>query len=150
MKAHPSVSTTSVASPSSGLRAAEAYVRPSPLLTHGSVISYNFDLRNCTFTLTLSCSSPAAEDAPTEIYLPEYHFPPPNTSIEASSGKWRVDADRVDEETMQMLRWVHGKGEQKITVTGLKRRMQDAVEEDEETGYLSMLRKMVGRFMGNQ
>ena len=34
-----------------GLRAAEAFIRPTPVATHGDISSFGFDLRNCTFKL---------------------------------------------------------------------------------------------------
>lgn len=36
-----------------GLRAAEAYVRPSPITVAGTIVQYGFDLRRCEFTLTV-------------------------------------------------------------------------------------------------
>jgi hypothetical protein len=144
MKAAPTASSVAVSN-GLGLRAAEAYVRPSPHSTNGSVLKYGFDLRNCVFTFALDAEAPAKDDAPTEIFLPDYHFPPTNTNVEVSGGKWRIDADSVDGETMQMLRWWHGAGEQKITVKGVKRKMQEALEPDEDIGYLEQCRRILGK-----
>jgi hypothetical protein len=146
MKAAPTASSTPVSN-GLGLRAAEAYVRPSPHSTHGSVLKFGFDLRNCLFTFTLDAEAPTKDDAPTEIFLPDYHFPPTNTSVEVNGGKWRIDADGVGEETMQMLRWWHGAGEQKITVKGVKRKMQQAIEPDEDIGYLEQCRRILGKMV---
>ena len=148
MKLQPQTSIDSVASSNPGLRAAEAFVRPSPLATNGSVQKYGFDLRNCVFSFTLTATEPTKQEAPTEIFLPDYHFPPTGTTVDVSGGKWTIDADDVDGETMQMLRWWHGEGEQTITVKGLKRRMQDALEPDEEIGYFAQCRRMLTRMLG--
>jgi hypothetical protein len=146
MTATPTVSSNSV-SHAPGLRAAEAYVRPSPHSTNGSVLTYGFDLRNCVFTFTLDAEEPARDDAPTEIFLPDYHFPPTNTNVEVGGGKWRIDADGVNGETMQMLRWWHGAGEQKITVKGVKRKSQETLEPDEDIGYLEQCRRILGKVL---
>ena len=146
MDAAPTVSSTSLSN-ATGLRAAEAYVRPSPLATNGSVLTYGFDLRNCVFTFTLDADAATKDDSPTEIFLPDYHFPPTNTNVEVSGGKWRIDADSIDGETMQMLRWWHGAGEQKITVKGAKRKMQEALDPDEDVGYLEHCRRILGKMM---
>jgi hypothetical protein len=97
------------------------------------------------FTFTLDAEAPTKDDAPTEIFLPDYHFPPANTDVQVSGGKWRIDADSVDGETMQMLRWWHGVGEQKITVKGAKRKTQDALEHDDDIGYLEQCRQILGK-----
>jgi hypothetical protein len=144
MKAAPTASLTPVSN-GLGLRAAEAYVRPSPHSTNGSVLKYGFDLRNCLFTFTLDAEAPTKDDTPTEIFLPDYHFPPANTNVQVSGGKWRIDADSVDGETMQMLRWWHGVGEQKITVKGAKRKTQEALTPDEDIGYLEQCRQILGK-----
>jgi hypothetical protein len=146
MKATPTVSSTFLQN-APGLRAAEAYVRPSPRATNGNVLTYLFDLRNCVFTFTLDAETPTSDDTVTEIFLPDYHFPPTNTSVEVSGGKWRIDADDVGGETMQMLRWWHGAGEQKIVVKGAKRNMQAALEPDEDIGYLEQCRRILGNIL---
>jgi hypothetical protein len=146
MKATPTVSATSLQN-APGLRAAEAYVRPSPHATNGNVLKYSFDLRNCVFTFTLDAETPTSDDTATEIFLPDFHFPPTNTSVEVSGGKWRIEADDVGGETMQMLRWWHGAGEQKITVKGVKRKMQAALEPDEDIGYLEQCRRVLGNIL---
>ncbi|KAL9035626.1 MAG: hypothetical protein Q9214_006493 [Letrouitia sp. 1 TL-2023] len=119
-------------------RAAEAYVRPSPIATVGDVLSYGFDLRNATFTMELECDVGAAEDTPTEIYLPEFHFPRARVSVEVSGGKWTLGVDDADGGLIQRLRWWHGEGRQQVTVQGVKRRqgMVLGKEEEEGGGYL--------------
>ncbi|KAL8751829.1 MAG: hypothetical protein Q9184_005935 [Pyrenodesmia sp. 2 TL-2023] len=125
-----------------GYRAAEAYVRPSPIATVGNVSSYGFDLRNCTFTLALECNKAATEDAPTEVFLPEFHFPPDGTAVEVSSGKWTVSVDDADGGMIQRLRWWHDQGKQSVTVKGAKRRQGTSLgDEDEAPGYLEQCRQ---------
>lgn len=121
-----------------GFRAAEAYVRPSPIATVGTVVSYGFDLRNTTFSMTLQCESATGEDAPTEIFLPEFHFPAEQSQVEVSGGKWTisVEVSGGGEGLIQMLRWWHGVGEQKLKVKGVQRRQGMAVGREEEEGYL--------------
>ncbi|KAF2838623.1 glycoside hydrolase family 5 protein [Patellaria atrata CBS 101060] len=119
-----------------GFRAAEAYVRPTPIATHGDVVSYGFDLRNCTFTLSLSAQSSTKEEAPTEVFLPEYHFPQGATTVEVSGGKWKISTDEEGEAVQQRLRWWHAEGSQSITIKGVKRKQGSLLPADEEEGYL--------------
>lgn len=124
-----------------GFRAAEAYVRPSPIATNGNLLQYGFDLKNCTFTMSLDADKPVAEDYPTEVYLPEYHFGQNVINVEVSGGKWTVGSDEVDGGTMQILRWWHGVGEQNITVKGVKRQKGMENGSEEEVGYLEQYRR---------
>lgn len=126
-----------------GLRAAEAFVRPSPIATHGNVLKYEFDLRNCIFTFSLEAHSVTPETHPTEMFLPDWHFPPGQTNVEVSGGKWRIDFVDVDGEGMQMMKWWHGEGEQSMTIKGLKRKLGviDQNGED-EVGYLESFWKL--------
>lgn len=119
-----------------GFRAAEAYIRPSPIVTHGTLSTYVFDLQNCTFTLSLVAESATAEDAPTEIYLPEFHFPATNSTVSVSGGKWTIDTEEVESVTLQRLRWWHGEGEQDIKVQGVKRKAGEILGNADEEGYL--------------
>ncbi|KAJ8611224.1 hypothetical protein MRB53_038068 [Persea americana] len=75
-----------------GFRGAEAYVRAAPIAVHGAIESYSFDLRHCTFTLALTAASSTPQDFPTEVFLPEYHFPQSGqrTSVEVSGGRWEI------------------------------------------------------------
>lgn len=133
-----------------GYRAAEAYIRPYPTATHGTLASFGFDLRNCVFTLSLSAPSPTPEDAPTEVFLPEWHFPQGQTSVEASGGKWTISVDDEGEGGVQMMRWWHGEGEQKVVVKGVKRKGGAAVGrgmgeiEEGEEGYLEQFQRSCG------
>jgi Glycoside hydrolase family 5 C-terminal domain len=124
-----------------GFRAAEAYIRPSPIATNGRVLKHGFDLRNCTFTMSLDASQPLAEAHPTELFLPEYHFGRNAMNVEVSGGRWTVDIDEVDGGTMQVLRWWHAVGEQNITVKGIRQRQGLGSGQDEEVGYLEQYRR---------
>ena len=119
-----------------GFRAAEAYIRPTPISTHGDLVNYGFDLEECKFTLSLSASSSTPEDAPTEVFLPEVHFTPDSTSVEATGGKWTISVDTSEKAAIQKLRWWHAEGEQTLTVQGTKRTQGESSRTDEEVGYL--------------
>lgn len=80
-----------------------------------------FDLQNCTFTMSLSSSKATATDAPTEIFLPEFHFPDAKTVVAVSGGKWELDYQEIQGTKTQRLRWWHAEGEQNIKIEGVKR-----------------------------
>jgi hypothetical protein len=121
-----------------GYRAAEAFVRPHPIAVHGDIKSHGFDLRACTFSLRLSAASPTEQDAPTLVFLPEWHFPSNCTSVEVSGGKWSLSV----EDDQQILKWWHMDGDQTMTVKGLVRKQGAAVgATDEEEGYLEQCQR---------
>jgi hypothetical protein len=124
-----------------GLRAAEAFIRPTQLHTHGNVIASGFDLRNCTFKLSLLSPSSTKEDAPTIIYLPEFHFPASQTSVEVSGGKWTVTTETTKGAQQQLLRWWHAEAEQSIKITGVVRKQGGALDTEEDEGYLQQCQK---------
>jgi hypothetical protein len=119
-----------------GFRAAEAYVRPSPISTAGRILEQGFDLRSCVFTLRLRALQTGSGGTPTEIFLPEFHFPKDKCDIEVSSGKWTISMDEEDGGMIQKLRWWHVEGEQSIRVTGVQRRQNTKLGKEEEEGYL--------------
>jgi hypothetical protein len=119
-----------------GFRAAEAYVRPAPIETVGKIINYGFDLRNCIFTLRLQAPKAGSEDQPTEIFLPEFHFPKDKCEVEVSSGKWTISTDDEDGGLIQKLRWWHVEGEHSIQVTGVRRSQNTMLGREDEEGYL--------------
>ena len=126
---------------SPGYRAAEAYVRPSPIAVVGDTTSYGFDLRNAVFRLALESKNAATEDVPTEVFLPEFHFPRDNVDVEVSSGKWTISVDDADGGLIQRLRWIHGAGKQNLKVKGVQRRQGMALGKEEEEGYLEQCRQ---------
>ena len=124
-----------------GFRAAEAYVRPSPLFACGNNISSGFDLRNAIFTFELESPKGTTEEIATEIFLPEFHFPRERTQVEASSGKWTISVDDERGADVQQLRWWHEAGKQSLKVTGVRRRQGMALgKEEEEEGYWQQCR----------
>ncbi|KAL1634850.1 endo-1,4-beta-glucanase [Diplodia intermedia] len=125
-----------------GYRAAEAYVRPTPTLTHGTILNYGFDLRNCVFTLSLEAPSSSGEGGPTEVFLPEFHFPQGKVSVEVSGGKWTISMEDTAAGPIQMLKWWHAEGEQKLTVSGVK--TQQALGADED-GYIEQCQETTGQ-----
>lgn len=121
-----------------GFRAAEAYVRPSPLATAGKLLESGFDLRNCVFTFRLLADKSTGEDRPTEIFLPEFHFPKDKCEVEVSGGKWSIGNYEEDGGIMQKLKWWHNEGEQWIKVTGVRNSLQNTMAGgEEELGYLN-------------
>lgn len=119
-----------------GYRAAEAYVRPSPLAVAGTILSYGFDLRNCTFTLKLLVHESGPDAQTTDIALPEFHFPKDGCEVEVTSGKWMIGADDTGGGLIQRLRWWHLEGEQIIKITGVRKRQAMMLGLDEDESYL--------------
>lgn len=123
------------------MRAAEAYVRPTPVYTHGRMVSHGFDLAKCVFELSLEAEASTPEDIPTEIFLPEYHFPPGKTEIEVTGGKWTISVDENEGGLQQKLKWWHAAGEQKLKATGLKRRQGAGVGSRDEDSYIDVCKQ---------
>jgi hypothetical protein len=117
-------------------RAAEAYVRPTPIAAHGDITHYGFDLKNCTFSMALSAPSSTKEEAPTVVFLPAFHFPAASTSVEVSGGKWTISTEDEKSASLQILRWWHAEGDQTIAVKGARRQGVAGVDD----GYLAQLR----------
>ena len=124
-----------------GLRAAEAFIRPTPVAVHGDISSYGFDLKNCTFKLLLSAPSPTAEEYPTVCYLPEFHFPSGQTNVEVSGGKWTITSEETNGALQQTLKWWHAEGDQTMTVKGVVRKPGSALGTDEDEGYLQQCQR---------
>lgn len=124
-----------------GLRAAEAFIRPTPVAVHGDILSYGFDLKSSTFKLSLSAPSSTAEDAPTICFLPEFHFPSGQTHVEVTGGKWTIKSEERDNALLQILTWWHAEGEQTLTVKGVIRKPGTAVGLEEDEGYLQQCQR---------
>lgn len=88
----------------------------------GKLDSHVFDLKNCAFTLSLTAKGPTTANAPTEIYLPEFHFPESSIVVAISGGKWDIGVQDIQGVKLQHLRWWHAEGEQDIKIEGLKRK----------------------------
>ncbi len=123
----------------SSFRAAEAYVRPTPVATHGDIVSYGFDLRNCEFKFALNAPSSTSEDAPTEIFLPEYHFPPENVIVDVSGGKWTIGMEQVGGVSVQIMKWWHAEGDQTLSVRGMTTRQDVSLGTLEGESYADRL-----------
>ncbi|KAI5283261.1 hypothetical protein KEM54_002278 [Ascosphaera aggregata] len=118
-----------------GCRAAEAFIRPSPIATHGCIDEYGFDMKNRVFTLKLTAESSTPEHAPTVCFLPEYHFPETHTSVTVSGGKWEVEKKYLDYDgSVQYIKWWHGKGEQQMEVHGAVRAKDGSILGKVENG----------------
>lgn len=91
-------------------RAREAFDRPFPLAVRGRALERRFDVRKRIFTLRIDANSENGRDpdAPTEIYVPAFHFPLLELDVQVSSGKVTIDDDS------STLLWWHDDGEQKI------------------------------------
>lgn len=127
-----------------GYRAAEAYVRPSPISTVGTISHYTFDLRKCEFTLKIQAKETGTE-TPTTVFLPEYHFPKNTCIVEVSSGKWEISSDDDETAMIQKFRWWHAGGEQSLKITGLIRRHNYVEGVSDEGGYYEQLNAWVGQ-----
>lgn len=118
--------------PARASRAAEAFVRPYPAAAHGNIDSYGFDLKNCVFELTVTAADGTPEDAPTEVFLPEYHFPKDVVDVEISAGRWTMEEETRAGTEIQLLRWWYAPGQQRLRVKGLVRKQAySALEGDE-------------------
>ena len=125
-----------------GYRAAESFIRPTPAFVAGDVDEYGFDLRQCIFKLKVSAPKAAAAEAPTVVFLPEFHFPKGISAVTVSDGKWEIGFDQEEGPQLQRLRWWNPEGKQELRVIGLARKHnvpQGSVEEEE--GYLEQCRE---------
>lgn len=134
----PSISSTFSQAPK-GYRAAEAYLRPTPIYVSGQLDNHVFDLQNCTFTMSLTAQTATSSDAPTEIYLPEFHFPEDQTAISVSGGKWEIEIEETTQ--IQRLLWWHAEGEQDIKIEGAKRKVGEYSNSAEDMSYLEQCQR---------
>ncbi|KAI9749222.1 MAG: hypothetical protein M1815_002690 [Lichina confinis] len=119
-----------------GLRASEAFVRPFPIAIAGDLKDYGFDLRGCVFTMFITAAAATSKGAPTEVFLPGYHFPRDHTQVESSGGQWIITTDDRGSASKQILKWWHGEGDQTLKVRGVARNYGIPVAGDDE-GYLN-------------
>jgi hypothetical protein len=142
----PTSITSEVSSQSNGqvgFRAAEAYIRPSPIFTNGRVSNHGFDLRNCTFTMSFVGREKATRgEKPTEIYLPDFHFPETHIVVSVSSGEWTVNYAEINSVKVQRLQWWHPEGNQDIKIQGVKRKPGDLTKfSGEDLTYLEQCQR---------
>ena len=111
----------------SNVRAAAAFIRPAPVATHGSIMSYGFDLKSCTFTIDVLASRAAPADAPSEIFLPELHFPVDAFDVEVTAGRTEVTLEEMKElGRRQILKWWNEDGQQRLQVKGTNKRTEES------------------------
>ena len=127
-----------------GYRAAEAYIRPAPIVTSGKIVNYGFDLKNCQFTLNLDAPQGQPSDAATVVFLPEYHFPKEQCTVAVSSGKWEICTEDEERAWVQKIRWWHADGPRSLKITGLIRPHNTAAGTAEEAGYLEQCQQSYG------
>ena len=139
----PSISSDSSqpTSAGAGYRAAEAYTRPSPIKTNTRLLDHQFDMKSCVFTMSLAAKSPVEQDAPTEIYLPDFYFPEGQSVVSVSNGKWNIDFIQSGTVKVQILRWWHDRGEQNIKIEGIRRKPGQSSVSDDDVSYLEQCRE---------
>jgi len=130
----PASSASKTLTDSPGYRAAEAFVRPHPVAAAGTVVKYGFDLAKCVFNLRIKPGlARDGKKGETVVFLPEYHFPKEQCTVEVSSGKWEIGDSSNEMEAgeggvaIQRLRWWcspdgDGNTEEWIRVTGVVKR----------------------------
>ncbi|PHH59366.1 hypothetical protein CDD81_3347 [Ophiocordyceps australis] len=143
MSSQPSLKDPSLTN-APGYRAAEAFIRPTATVVAGDVASSGFDLRQCTYTLKVAASRAAADDGPTIVYIPEFHFPKDECEVTVTSGKWEISLDDDEGPLLQRLRWWHGEGTQSLTIRGMVRRHNVPEGTAEEAGYLEQCQHGLG------
>lgn len=129
------------AAKSGGFRAAQAFVRPTPIATHGDLNTFGFDLKNCTFTMALTAPSSTNEDCPTEVFLPEFHFPKDHMEVEVSGGRWDVVSDDGRPGSQQRFVWWHAAGEQTLKIIGVTQKQSQAFSDGNEESFLNQCRE---------
>lgn len=142
-------------------------MRPAPVAVVGDIKHYEFDLKTCTFTVSIRSARPplfanakaktniaasegeGQQQQPSVFFLPEFHFPRDGCVVETSGGKWEITADEGE---VQRLRWwnggANGSGaEQTLKVVGAVRRMngEGGEGEGEEAGYYDVLSNWIGQ-----
>ncbi|KAJ5311997.1 hypothetical protein N7508_002827 [Penicillium antarcticum] len=100
-----------------GYRAAEAYLRPSPIRVRGQLHSYDFDLKKCTFTMAMTAKA-TVPHSPSEIYLPHFHFEVGNIAVTVSEGEWEIVEQEFNTVRIQCLLWWHDEGKVNIKIKG--------------------------------
>jgi len=132
-----------------GYRAAEAFIRPTPTVVAGDVAATGFDLRRCIFNLEVKAAKPASDDAPTIVFLPEFHFPRDQTEVTVSAGMWKLSADKDEGTLLQWLRWWHPEGKHTLAVRGVMRKHSIQVGSVDEAGNMEQCQKGYGFDFGS-
>lgn len=99
--------------------------------------------------MKVSAAQAAADDTPTVIFLPEYHFPKQECEAAVSAGRWEINFDNSQGTLLQLLKWWHPEGEQTLTIKGLVRKYNVAEANPEDAGYLEQCQAGYGLNAGN-
>jgi len=92
--------------------------------------------------MSLQAKEMAGQETPTEIYLPEFHFPEDQSEVSVSSGKWEIDAEEFNSVKVQRLRWWHEGGKQNIKIEGVKRKLGEVSNAPgDDISYLEQCQK---------
>lgn len=91
--------------------------------------------------MSLTAKVATATDAPTEIYLPDFHFPDKSTAVAVSGGKWEIDQQVIQSIKVQRLRWWHAEGEQDIKIEGAKRQPGEFTNTSDDMTYLEQCQR---------
>lgn len=92
--------------------------------------------------MSLTAKSPTAFEFPTEIDLPEFHFPADHTTVEVSGGKWEITTHEIHSVKLQRLRWWHAEGDQEIKIEGVKRKPGEVANPaGEEATYMEQCQR---------
>lgn len=92
--------------------------------------------------MSLKAKETAGQETPTEIYLPEFHFPKDQSEVSVSSGKWEIDDEEFNSVKVQCLRWWHEAGKQNIKIEGVKRKLSEAsIVPGDDVSYLEQCQK---------
>lgn len=103
-----------------GIRPLSSLLRPFPLRINGNFVAAKFNCESKEYSLNLKCNDRQKKDQgcaffATYIFLPQYHFPVANISIETSSGSLIYYAK------YQVLKWNHEiMGDQYIKIKSQK------------------------------
>lgn len=92
--------------------------------------------------MSLQAGDPTGQDTPTEIYLPEFHFPEDASEVSVTSGKWEIDSEEFNSVKVQRLRWWHEAGKQELKIEGVKRKPGDVSNAPgDDVSYLEQCQK---------
>lgn len=84
-----------------GTRAADAIIRPYPVLINGIVKEAVFDLKGRNFVLTINTNTSVKKTASSVIYVPSHHFPKNDMQISVSTGRTNYKSNRF----LQIIEW---------------------------------------------
>lgn len=86
--------------------------------------------------MSLMANESTKQETPTEIYLPEFHFPDGQSEVSVSNGEWTIDFVEAGTARVQRLQWWHAVGQQDIKVEGVMRNPGQSTSASEDISYL--------------